>query len=64
MYLMEMCYTHRECLLTLLLKTACVMQKYLMEMYVIHRIHLLFHLNNSFHRAAIVNGNVLESCLL
>lgn len=64
MYLMEMYYTHRECLLILLLKTACVMQKYLMEMYIIHGIHLPFHLNNSFHREAIVNGNVLESCLL
>lgn len=54
MYLMEMYYMHGEYLFTLWLKTACVMQKYLMEMYIIHRIHLLFHLNNSIEQQLLM----------
>lgn len=64
MYLMEMRSTHEACLLTPLLKSAGVMQKYLMEMDimdVIHGNHLQFRLKNSFHGAEIVDGNAPSS---
>lgn len=64
MYLMEMRSTHEACLLTPLLKSAGVMQKYLMEMDimdVIHGNHLQFRLNHSFHGAEIVDGNAPSS---
>lgn len=57
---MGMRCTHKACLLTPLLETAGAMQKYLMEtdiMDIIHANHLRFRLNNSFHGAAVVDGN-------